>query len=212
MRNLLYIFLVVSTLVNAEDQNVIRKYLEGKFHDVRKIEFEIISPNQNQLGDWEIDNLREFKVGSGYAYMPIKLLKNGKSKNSVLTLKLNLYKSVLVANREIRKKEHLSINDFTVKIMDISSYRFEPMTISAPVNSYRSKLNIPEKSILMGQMVELIPDVQTGDKIDALYSNNSVNITFPVTARTEGITGDKIRVKNDDNQIFEARILNNSTE
>jgi flagella basal body P-ring formation protein FlgA len=60
-------------------------------------------------------------------------------------------------------------------------------------------------------MVELIPDVQTGDKIDALYSKNSVNITFPVTARTEGVSGDMIRVKNGENQIFEARILNNST-
>ena len=60
-------------------------------------------------------------------------------------------------------------------------------------------------------MIEQIPDIKVGDNIEALYINKSVSINFPVTARTEGVTGDLIRVKNRENHIFKARILNNST-
>ncbi|MCB0750555.1 MAG: flagella basal body P-ring formation protein FlgA, partial [Ignavibacteriae bacterium] len=36
-------------------------------------------------------------------------------------------------------------------------------------------------------------------------------ISFAVTARTEGVAGEQIVVKNDDKKIFKAKIINNTT-
>jgi len=60
-------------------------------------------------------------------------------------------------------------------------------------------------------MIEQIPDVEIGDRVEAIFNNKSVNISFNVTARSEGISGGVIKVKRDDKKIFKARVINNST-
>jgi flagella basal body P-ring formation protein FlgA len=60
-------------------------------------------------------------------------------------------------------------------------------------------------------MIEKIPDVKIGDRINAIFTNNSVNISFSVTSRSEGIAGEIVRVKRDDKKIFKAKVINNTT-
>ncbi len=60
-------------------------------------------------------------------------------------------------------------------------------------------------------MIENIPDIRVGDRVIAIYNNNSVNITFAVTARTSGEAGRIIKVKRDDKKLFKALVVNNTT-
>ena len=204
--------ILFAVLINnpAEYRNDIQRFLENKFIDCRKIEYEIISPVNHEFNKLEIDKSRKSKMSSGYFYLPVILKENENAKNSVLTLKVKLFKEVLVARRDINKNEYLSANDFDLELKDITTLRFQPIETEVLLNLFRSRIRISEKTVLIKNMIEPVPDIKVGDKIEALYSNNSVNINFPVTARTEGVAGELIRVKNDDNRIFKARILNNS--
>ena len=208
---LLKILLPLSFIHSVEYDNDIQRYLENKFPNCRKIEYTIVSPVDYEIKKLEIDNSRELKVSSNYVYVPIIFNEKGKTKNSVLTLEVKLFRDVLVSRRDLNKNEYLSNNDFISEVKEISALRFEPVETSVSLNLFRSKSRIVENSILVKNMIEQIPDIKVGDNIEALYINKSVSINFPVTARTEGVTGDLIRVKNRENHIFKARILNNST-
>jgi len=205
------LFLFIMTGMNNHDINI-SAYLNKHLSDYNKIEYTIISPKNIDLSSCVFDDSRIFRIEGNYAYLPVQLSnKSGLQRNTLITLKLKLFKNVLVANRVIRKKENLNINDFKVLEREVSTLRFNPLDASSTINQLRTKFKISENSILQQSMVERIPDVRIGDRIEAMFSNNSVNVRFAVTARSEGIVGEIIDIKRDDKKLFKAEILNNTT-
>lgn len=190
----------------------IDNYLKNNLSEFNRIEYKVIAPKKVDLSSCLIDNSRELKVTGNYAYLPVKV-KNGNStiNSSVITLQLQLFKKVMVANRAITRQENLNENYFNIVEKDVSGLRFDPIDSSERLNNYRAKFNISENAVLQESMVEKIPDIRIGDRVEALYLNNSVRISFAVTARTEGVAGEQIVVKNDDKKIFKAKIINNTT-
>jgi flagella basal body P-ring formation protein FlgA len=206
---ILFSFLLVG---NDNQELNIDNYLNKHLSDFNRIEYTIVSPKNINLSSCVIDDSRNVKVTGNFAYVPVRELKNnGSFKNALITLKLKLFKNVLVSNRTIVKKEYLNINDFEIVEKEVSTLRFAPVDVSSPIDYYRSRLKISENSILQKSMLEKIPDVQIGDRIEAMFINNSVSISFAVTARSEGVVGDLIKIKRDDKKIFKAKIINNST-
>ncbi len=207
--NILFSFLLIGN--NNEELNI-NDYLSKHISGYKSIEYTIVSPKNIVLSTCIIDDSRNIKVTGNFAYLPIKQLnKNGTFKNTIITLRLKLFKNVLVANRKIVKKEFLNTHDFKIVEKEVSKLRFSPVDVSVPLDYYRSKLKISKNSILQVSMLEKIPDIQTGDRIEAVFINNSVNISFVVTARSEGVVGDLIKIKRDDRKIFKAKIINNKT-
>ena len=205
--NILFSLVLVSSNIKID----ITDYLQRQLSDYNKIEYEIISPKKINLGKCTIDNSRNLKVEGSYAYLPVKFSGNEEnSKNSLITLKLKLYKNVLQNNRTIDKRENLDQNYFNIVEKEVTSLRFEPVDISASLANYRAKFRIAENSILQKSMIENIPDIRVGDRITAIYNNNSVNVTFAVTARTSGEVGKIIKVKRDDKKLFKALVVNNT--
>ena len=209
-----YLFNILFSLIliGSNEKIDINNYLQERLSDYNKIEYQIISPKQVNLRKCTIDNSRDLKVEGSYAYLPIKYAgyeDNGK--NSLLTLRLKLYKNVLQNNRTIDKKESLDPNYFNIVEKEITSLRFEPVDVKASLSNYRAKFKIAENSILQKSMIENIPDIRVGDRVTAIFNNNSVNIAFAVTARTAGEVGKIIKVKRDDKKLFRARVVNNTT-
>jgi flagella basal body P-ring formation protein FlgA len=210
--NILIILLSFLLVGNDDQEFNIDNYLNKHLSDFNRIEYTIVSPKNINLSSCVIDDSRNVKVTGNFAYVPVRQLNNnGSFKNALITLKLKLFKNVLVSNRTIVKKEYLNINDFEIVEKEVSTLRFAPVDVSSPIDYYRSKLKISENSILQKSMLEKIPDIQIGDRIEAMFINNSVSISFAVTARSEGVIGDLIKIKRDDKKIFKAKIINNST-
>jgi flagella basal body P-ring formation protein FlgA len=188
------------------------KFLEANLKDYERIEYTIISPSDIQSDYYKLDNSRELKVNGPFAYVPIKqYLTNGNTKNSVLTLKLRIFKKVLVANRNLSRRENLRSEDFRIIEQEISTLRYSPINSSLPLSSYRASTKIDENSIVQKNMIEKIPEIEIGDRVEAIFSKSSVNVSFKVTARSSGGNGSIIKVKRDDKKIFKARVINNST-
>lgn len=199
-------------ITNSNQKFVINDYLKAQLSEYQKIEFTIVSPASVDLSLISIDNSREFKHNGSFAYLPIKQKSNnGGYINSFLTLRLKLYKNVLVANRSLRKNEILNKSDFSLKSKEVSSLRFPPISSFDMLDKYRCRLKISEKSILQDGMIEKIPDIEIGDRVEALFISNSVSIGFTATSRSEGCVGNIIKVKSDDQRIFRAKVINNTT-
>ncbi|MDX1702124.1 MAG: flagellar basal body P-ring formation chaperone FlgA, partial [Melioribacteraceae bacterium] len=189
--NIFILLLLINTNLFSID---VEKYLNERLKNYSKISYNIISPKSLDLSGCKIDNSRELKISKDLAYLPVIISKNGEIKHSFITLRVKLYKAVLVANKPIRKNQYLSKTDFNIINKEISRLRFEPTETSLNLLNYRSRLNIKENTILQNGMIEKIPDIETGDRIEAVYNNNSLNIKFKVTARSEGTAGSIIRV------------------
>ena len=197
---------------NNSQHTIISNYLKTQLNEYEQIEHIVISPKGIEQYSIRIDNSREFKVNGNYGYVPIKEKGiDGSYKNSLVTVRLKLYKKVLVANRPLRKKENISIEDFTVKSKEVSTLRFKPIGEFESLDYYRCKFNVSENTILQLSMIEKIPDIKVGDRIEAFFTNNSVAISFDATSRSEGSVGNIIKIKSDDQRIFKAKVLNNTT-
>ena len=197
--NIFLLFLILNSISFGID---VRKYLSEKLKDYSKFSYDIVSPKKANLSEYDIDTSREIKISSDLAYLPVIKSKNGEINHSFLTLRVKLYKEVLITTKPIMKNQYLTINDFEVVNKEVSRLRFEPIETSLNLGNYRSRLNIKENTILQNTMIEKIPDIETGDRVEAVYNNHSLNIRFNVTARSEGIAGSIIRVKRDDNKNF----------
>lgn len=207
--NILFALMFIGKGNNSLD---IKKLLIEKLPDYNKFEYNILSPKHPELSNYSIDNSRKIVINEGFAYIPVINKINGKVKrNEILTIKLKLFKNVLVSTRQIRRNESLSEYDFVIEEKEVSHLRFSPTDISTSIKYLRAKRDISENVILSNHMVEQIPDIKKGDRVDAIFMNKTVNISFPVTARTEGLAGEIIRVKRDDRKIFRATVLNNTT-
>ena len=211
MKPIIYIWFVLSFIVSYTQGSDIKDYLVKQLKDYTKIEYKIISPKNADLTKLKIDDSRELKVTRDLAYLPVIITENAEVKNSIFTLRLKLYKSVLVANRTIKKNEYLQAADFSIIVKEVSQLRFTPLESTFNFNEYKAKFNVPEKSVLQVSMIERIPEIEIGDRIEAVFMNNSLNIKFAATARSEGIAGKIIRVRRDDNRVFKARVINNKT-
>ena len=206
---ILFSFMII---VSNNQPTMIGKYLNSQLRDYEKIEHVVLSPKNIESCSFSIDNEREFKINGNYGYIPVKEKnRDGSIRNSLVTVKLKLYKKVLVANRSMKKKENISNADFTVKYKEVSTLRFQPIGEFENLGYYRCKFHITENTILQGSMIEKIPDIQIGDRIEAFFTNNSVAISFDATSRSEGSIGNIIKIKSDDQRIFKAKVLNNST-
>lgn len=211
---ILTIINILSSLIIAGSNQELNidAFLKAEFSNYNRIEYTLVSPKKINLSECIIDDSRDTKLSGKFAYLPVKEVSNdGFTKNILITLKLKLYKNVWVANRNLTKKENLSKNDFQITEKEVASLRFNPVNLSAPINEYRSRLRISENSVLEENMLEKIPDVKIGDRVNALFINNSVSISFVVTSRSEGIVGDIIKIKRDDKKIFKAKIINNTS-
>lgn len=212
---MLALFKIMLTLLLIGDnsqQTIINNYLKTQLNDYEKIEYIVLSPKDIEQYSIIIDNSREFQKNGNYGYLPVIEKNNdGSFRNSVVTVKLKLFKKVLVANRALRKKENISSSDFILKYKEVSTLRFQPIGEFESLEYYRCKFNISENTILQCSMIEKIPDIRVGDRIEAFFTNNSVAISFDATSRSEGSVGSIIKIKSDDQRIFKAKVLNNST-
>ncbi len=211
MLNLFNILLFIAVGINHNTDSIITKYLSEKLSSYNRFSYELVSPKTIDFSKVKIDESRKFKLNRDYGYLPVKIkTPRGKTNNSVLTVRLKLFKNVLVANRTISKSEYLSKSDFKVLEKEVSKLRDNPYTNLNNITGLRAKTVISSEVVLQNNMIEQIPDILPGDRVDAFYSKGIVIVSFPAVSRSRGVVGDIIKIKRDDNRILKARILNNN--
>lgn len=200
-------------LANGGERNTeLDSYLKAELSEYKKYEYEVVSlPSYvNTINDSRISisNDRDFRINYGYAYVPVDIeVSPNNISQSVITIKVNLFDQVLVANRRIRRGEIVSPADFSVQEEDITHLKNKAVKDLLTIENQQAAINISEGAILQENMVESQPDIKAGDKVFAYSSLGSVIVSFPVSVRENGRIGEKIRVARDDGLIFKALVV-----
>ena len=102
MKYLLIIFFSVQLLAQPFEEQVL-KYLQKEFPEYQKIEIQL---NQNFSSDdkIEIDYTRNINLSKGIVFIPVIATKGKKTSASVVSIKVQLFKKLLVANKDYEKK------------------------------------------------------------------------------------------------------------
>lgn len=196
----------------GERNSELDSYLDNKLSGYKKYEYEVVSlPSYvKSINDERItiSSDRDFKINYGYAYVPVDIkLSSENTTQSVITIKMNLFDEVFVANRKIRKGDVITAGDFTVKDEEITHLRNGTVKNISEMKNHRAHMNIAEGAILQNNMVETLPDVKAGDKVFAYSTVGTVTVTFPVSVREDGRIGETVRVVRDDRLTFKALIV-----
>jgi len=200
---ILFSFLFVS---QNTIENELRDYLLKRFNDCEKLEYEIAS-NMKLSSIEGIDYSREYSVNKNIVTIPVLLKKNQSTTSSYLSIKIKLYKTVLVAAENIDRNEILFSNNFRKEVKDVSILNGTPVTELDNNSGLVSKLYIRQGSVLLREMTEGVPDIENNQRVTLHAGKNGVDISLEVTSREKGSIGDIIRVVTPENKILRAKII-----
>ncbi len=194
----------------AQDNSLdlkLKNYLNDKLNKYVKYEYQIVQVPQN-YSRIEINYEKQSRLIKNYFYVPVKIYD---SKNlpsgALLTIRVKLYKNVLVASNEIRRNENLSANLFDVKIEDVSLYEGKTLNVDDNLANFRSKVLVKAGTILSKYMIEPVPIVSKGDKIILHTGRTGVDISIDVIARQDGCAGDVISVYANGSKLYKGKIV-----
>jgi len=200
---------ILSLLINSNNsfKGELENYLKKNLSEFQDYKYEILQLPKSYK---KIDLLKpnEFNLSGNMIYVPVQIVdESGREFRSILSIKLKLYKDVLVAVKEIDQKSKLDKNDFILKKEDITKIKGKPFSSLKDINSLRSKILIKQGNVLVKQMTERIPVVKIGDELNAKFISGNVIVTTVVFARQEGVTNQIIPVISKDKKIFKAKII-----
>lgn len=223
---MLAIFLFILFFMPNEEQfdSEISNYLQTKLVSYSKWNYEIISkPNvlNNEGIKLQIDNSKEFKLNGQYAYIPIKIqITENRFSYSLLTLKMELFDTVLIAKKNIKYNDTISAYDTELKIENVTNLKGKILSKENLLNIQSQELefselnllkairNINAGEILFENMFTELPLINKGDKLQAHFIYGNISISFDVEAREDGFSGNKIRVIGTNKKTYTALVLN----
>ena len=199
----LYFIFIINLFAPTDLDVLIKEYLNVKLLGYDKWEYEI-SSKLRAIDKVEIDHNKDFKLVRQFGYIPVSVYIKGVKQSATLTVKLNLYRRVLVAGRDIKAGEELKQADFDFRIVEVSQLNDEPLTELK--HSKQAKMNIRRGVVLTRSNVVLTPDIDLGEVVEAYYHNGGVVISFPVIARQVGYIGERIKVATREGRQYTATV------
>ena len=205
MKALLIILFGFITLNASGFDAELKSYLKGKFSAFEKFEYQIVQ-SPNGFVKMEVNRDKSFRLVKENAYVPVVVFNEKNiTSYSLLTVKVKLYKTVLIAKQNLSKDEDLVITSFEKKLENVAAYTDKVVDENGLVN-YRSKIMIKSGSILTSDMIEEIPVVNKGSKVIVHAGKNGVDIAVDALTRQDGCVGDVISVQSS-NKIFKAKVI-----
>lgn len=213
MKLLLLLNLLMEIFFGGPLKTDMENYLKKQFKQYDRFDFEVVSSPSSQPEDKiVIDNERQFRLSGNMAYVPVKLsVKNGRTSQSVVSVRVKLYRKVLVAKHQIRYGTEINASDFDEKLTDVAQLRGSAFCDLLSISGSKAKNTIKEGDILTKESMQPLPILKSGDKVVAIYSNGNVEITMDAITRQEGCEGDIIRIVTLDKRLFRAKVIDASS-
>ncbi len=207
-------YIIITLVLFFSGSNIEKKindYLKNQLKNYTKFEYSIVSlPRSIRMNNnsFYVAADKGFKFNNGYGYVPVYIKTRGnKTKESVITVKLKLYKDVLIANQDIKAGTKLKSTMFNIKTQNVVKLFSKPLTDINGLADYEVKRKIKKGSILQEDMVKDIPVVELGNPVIAYKIVGNVEISFKAKARNSGRKGDKIFVAAN-KRIFKGVVVN----
>lgn len=125
---------------------------------------------------------------------------------------ITAYTEVLIANRTIRRGEHLTTADFTLEKRDLSLLPKNYLTLPEHAEGLVAKRPVQRGSVLIANVLEAPRLVHRGQTISLLAIRNGIQVRMKGKSLNDGISGQRVRVKNlSSNRIIEGIVIDEGT-
>ncbi len=205
-----FVFIILSFIVQGKNSfnddlnNYIKKNLSGLFADYK---YEVLHMPKS-YEKIELLKTDDFNLTGNMIYVPVKIYqKNSRVIESILSVKLKLFKEVLVSLRDIKTREKITDKDYCSKKIDISNMNETPLCSAKEIADLRSSQFINAGEVLTKENTEPIPIIKAGDPVEAKYVDGNVMINFDALSRQDGILGETIMIISKDKKIFKAKVI-----
>ena len=206
MLSLISILLTVIIGGNKTFDAQLKNYLDARLKSYVRYEYQIIRL-PNSYSKIEIDKQREFKINKNYGFVPVDIYtKQNLVSTGLVTVRLKLFKEVLVASEKINREQTLAPSMFAKEVENVANFEGSLFINSNELSAYRSKLVIRKGAVLINDLIEPVPVVNVGDKMILHTGRNGVDVSIDVNARQEGCVNDIISVQSE-GKIFKAKII-----
>lgn len=185
------------------------KYMQQNFSSLGVVEYTVTDDIQN-FSEVKINYKREpNRIGNTF-FLPVTVKDYyGLEKERFISIKLKIYREVLVAAAKISKGEPINFGNSRFEEVDITELNFSPITKEEFEEGYISKYDLRPNTVISSKHIEKDPVVNVGDKIIAIYENGTVVVTFEGVARQNGAEGEIIKIRAMDTQ-YSARVVNSN--
>ncbi len=194
---------------NSQDNYLkkeINNYLDKVFSNYESYDYQIVQMPKGE--SIKLVRKNELNLHKSLLYLPVEIKDNlNRTRNSFITLKVRLYKNILVVKNALEKNHVLSSSDVRIEKLDINQINGTPFTDINKIYDYRSKINIKPETVLIKEIVEPKPVIYSGDKISARVINGKVMLTVDAFSRQDGAKGDIIKIRTKDNKQFTAKVI-----
>lgn len=204
-----YLFLILFFLSGGLDdfRPHLDKFLEKSLKNYERFEYQIISQPNTEKDQIFIDESRDFKIIGNIGYVPITLLSsNGIKTKSLMSLKLKLFKKVIIAAKDIKRGELLKAGNTVLSNTDVALRQGDFLDTSR-LASYQTKLNIQKGDVIMMHMIEKLPLIKKGDQVTACVIKGKVRIDIDAIARQDGCENEVISIITIDKKNFKAKVI-----
>jgi len=208
---LFLIFLNLFSPANPDSfRDEIQNYLKQNLSKYEKFEFEILQTPEK--ADRIIINYdKPFTWSSGLANINVTAVdKANNVSQSYITIKLKLFQKVLVSTESIKTKEPLSAEKCELVLLEVSQLRGVPILSKDEINGYEAKVKIEKGKVITEEMIEALPLIKSGDKINVSTIRGSVIVTADAIARQDGRLGEVIRIVTKNNKQFKAKVIDSN--
>ncbi len=205
---LLNIILLFS-LNGSDFRDELKDYLTRQLTMYDSFEYEIMQMPKD-YSSISIEKGTALNLNRNIVSVPVLLVKENKKSESLVKVKLRLYKKVVTVLNKIESKTDLNSSEFDLKTLDVSLLKGTPFFSLDEVSLFRTKIKLNPGSILTREALEAKPVIKSGDLVKASLINGNVVITIEANARQEGAVGEVIRVVTKNKKQYRAKVVDST--
>lgn len=121
---------------------------------------------------------------------------------------LELYGDVILLSRRLGRKDVISRDDLRVVRRNITTFGHELVTSADEAIGQELKTSLTAGTVLLAKYLKKLPLVKRGDLVTITATTKSLQITTKGEARSQGVKGDTIQVKNlGSRQLITAQVV-----
>lgn len=193
---------------NSRFENELSDYFKEELKSYSYWEIVEIQPNgrNESLERFSIDRNRKCVVTGTFAYVPVIMSGPSGLVRTIMTIRLKLSKTALVAIRDIQVNTELQKTDFEIKDVDATVPRGILIANPADLSHYRAKMYIKSGACLTDQMVRQRALIKHGDPVNCYLVRGGVTVSLDCISRDDGLLGDIIHVVTKDKKLYRAKV------
>ena len=206
---------IICSPASTKVEQAIKTYVESNFtienaefqYDFRRINWNLVPS--------EFDSVKVFRIGKdsplGTTIFTLGVYNGGDLAKAVpVSVGVSVAVKALVTKMPINVGE--GIHNLILEKRTITGRGEMPLTDSTFLEGKQAKKYIRAGSIVFPSMIEEIPVLKLGDKVNIVIEKGSIKVTAEGIARQKGAEGDIIRVVNlDSKKILKAEIIDSLT-